>query len=52
MEAMAQNRVIVFFRVLGLSLVIVGIIIAASSVTLGASHLSFGFFWASAASSV
>ena len=34
MEAMAQNRVIVFFRILGLSLVIVGIIIAASSVTL------------------
>jgi hypothetical protein len=34
MEAMAQNRVLVFFRILGLALVIVGIITAALSVTL------------------
>jgi hypothetical protein len=34
MEAMAQNRAIVFFRILGLALVIVGIITAALSVTL------------------
>jgi len=34
MEAMAQNRVIVFFRILGLTLVIAGIISAALSVTL------------------
>ena len=33
MEAMAQNRVIVFFRILGLALVIVGIVTAALSVT-------------------
>lgn len=34
MAAMAQNRVIVFFRILGLTLVIVGIIAAALRVTL------------------
>jgi len=34
MEAMAQNRVIVFFRILGLTLVIAGIINAALSVKL------------------
>ena len=34
MHAMAQNRVIVFFRILGLTLVIVGIITAALNVTL------------------
>ena len=34
MEALAQNRVIVFFRILGIILVTVGIITAALSVTL------------------
>ena len=34
MEAMAQNRVIVFFRILGFTLVTIGIITAALSVTL------------------
>jgi hypothetical protein len=34
MEAMAQNRVIVFFRILGLALVTIGIVTAALSVTL------------------
>ena len=34
MKAMAQNRVIVFFRILGITLVTVGIITAALRVTL------------------